>query len=387
MSTKKNSRNKEKTKSSTIKDVYADNFIEEIKKLSSLLTLYNHVAMDTEFPGVVFPSNINSREAYYRSIKKNVDQLKLIQVGITISDEWGNRPAEVSTWQFNLKFDLNNDVYSPESIALLTNSGINFDMLQTRGISQDTFGEYIITSGLVLNEDIHWISFHGIYDFAYFLRIVTNLPIPETENGFFDSLKIYFNNYYDIRFLVRFNDNFRGSLNKLGQELNVARIGTQHQAGSDSLITSEIYFKLKNEYLSEESTRNDKNVLFGIGSGLEDSDSSAYTNGYYSNTYKTSSTNSNNLGAYDYNFYQQQNMMNMQYLMRNPNFFGMNNMQGSMGNIQNINLSNNLNFQNLPSFFPYNFNGGMPINYISQNLPTLSEDVKKRYSSVKGGED
>ena len=266
---KKLNRPKEK-KESTIQDVYADNFIEEIKRLSFLVSKYNHVAMDTEFPGVVYQSNINTREVYYRTIKANVDKLKLIQVGITISDEWGNHPPECSTWQFNLKFDLNSDQYSSESIALLTNSGINFELLANRGITHDLFGEYLTTSGLLLNEYIHWVSFHGIYDFAYFLKIVTNLPLPETENGFFDALKLYFNNYYDIRFLVRFNENFRGSLAKLGTELNIPRVGTQHQAGSDSLITSDIYFKLKKEYLSEDATRTDRNVLFGIGFGVED---------------------------------------------------------------------------------------------------------------------
>ena len=34
----------------------------------------------------------------------NVDLLKIIQVGLTLADEDGNFPQEVSTWQFNFKF-------------------------------------------------------------------------------------------------------------------------------------------------------------------------------------------------------------------------------------------------------------------------------------------
>lgn len=34
----------------------------------------------------------------------NVDLLKIIQVGLTLADEEGNFPQEVSTWQFNFKF-------------------------------------------------------------------------------------------------------------------------------------------------------------------------------------------------------------------------------------------------------------------------------------------
>ncbi len=42
----------------------------------------------------------------YRNIKQNVDNLKMIQIGITLSNENGEMPEETSTWQFNLKFDL-----------------------------------------------------------------------------------------------------------------------------------------------------------------------------------------------------------------------------------------------------------------------------------------
>ena len=34
----------------------------------------------------------------------NVDLLKIIQIGLTLSDEDGNYPQEVSTWQFNFHF-------------------------------------------------------------------------------------------------------------------------------------------------------------------------------------------------------------------------------------------------------------------------------------------
>jgi hypothetical protein len=36
----------------------------------------------------------------------NVDLLKLIQAGITLADEEGNFPQDVTTWQFNFKFSI-----------------------------------------------------------------------------------------------------------------------------------------------------------------------------------------------------------------------------------------------------------------------------------------
>jgi len=36
----------------------------------------------------------------------NVDLLKIIQIGLTLSDEDGNYPQDVSTWQFNFHFSI-----------------------------------------------------------------------------------------------------------------------------------------------------------------------------------------------------------------------------------------------------------------------------------------
>jgi CCR4-NOT transcription complex subunit 7/8 len=216
----------------------------------------------------------------------NVDSLKLIQVGVTLCDADGNFPPDVATWQFNLKFDMNTDQYSPESISLLMNCGIDFEVMAHRGIPFEKFGEYFMISGLMLNEEIHWVSFHGVYDFAYLMKVITGLPLPETENSFFENVRLYFPHYYDIRYLVRYTENFRGSLSKLGQELNINRIGIQHQAGSDSIITSEIFFKLKSDFFSDDIIRADKNVLFGIGG--DDYESSFNNLGFFngnSNTY------------------------------------------------------------------------------------------------------
>ena len=75
-------------------------FVDILLKIKSLLL------KDTEFPGVIYQFQPMSKESYYQNIKKNVDNLKLIQFGITLSDFNGNLPDETCTWQFNLNFDL-----------------------------------------------------------------------------------------------------------------------------------------------------------------------------------------------------------------------------------------------------------------------------------------
>jgi CCR4-NOT transcription complex subunit 7/8 len=402
MSQRKNpAKFKEKSKKSRnnndlIKDVYSDNFIDEIKILSSYLNEYNIVAIDTEFPGVVYQSPVNSIDAYYRTIKINVDKLKLIQVGISLKDEDGNSPQECSTWQFNLKFNLNNDQYSNDSIALLSNSGINFDLLENRGISAEVFAENIITSGLILNEDIYWISFHGIYDFAYLLKYITNLPLPESEINFFEDMKIYFPNYYDIRYLIRNNDEFRGSLSKLGQELNISRIGTTHQAGSDSLITNEIFFKLKKDFLLEESLIIDRNILFGIGPGLEDNDINNPYNAYYGiNTgnnnmiYKFNSNGSSNIPGI-----QNQNNINYEYNNYFNNSNMINNMNYNNGYLRGKNSNNNSGYYpsvNMSVYQYGNYNYQMSNNNNNQSFNNNNNsgsvsgtgiEEKRKYSQI-----
>ena len=265
---------------SGIIEVYADNFKQEIKNMSSLLEEYNYIGMDTEFPGTVYCINNYTTDFYYRTMKLNIDSLKLIQLGITLTNSKGEYPKNYPyhTWQFNLEFDLNSDKYAQNSLNLLINCGIDFNKLKKKGIKHKDFAEYLMISGLVLNPDIHWVSFHGSYDFGYLLHLLTNSPLPENENNFTDELTIYFPNHYDIRFLVQGNEKLQGGLNKLAQYLEILREGKTHQAGSDSVVTIDVFFKLlKNGNIDKERLEMDKNILYGLGIGKNDNETIMYT--------------------------------------------------------------------------------------------------------------
>jgi CCR4-NOT transcription complex subunit 7/8 len=264
-----------------IQEVYNDNFLEEIKKISLLIDKYNFVSLDTEFPGFVYNhSYLKNENQNYGKMKNNVDNLKLIQVGISLRDKYGNVPKGCSTWQFNFNFDVNVDKSSPESISLLTASGINFQKISKYGISMELFAEFLMISGLVLNDNITWISFHGSYDFAYMLKILTNQLLPDTEIHYIEILQTYFPFYYDIRYLIRHYEYLKGSLSKLALEIEVKRYGLQHQAGSDSLVTGEIFFKLKKTYLSDNAFEKDMNILFSYDDIYENTNQYNNTMGY-----------------------------------------------------------------------------------------------------------
>ena len=81
------------------------------------------------------------------------------------------------------------------------------------------FGELLMTSGLVLSDKVHWLCFHGAYDFAYLLRILTGLnPLPDDEKTFFELLSIYFPNILDIKYLMTMHNDLKkgGGLEQLG---------------------------------------------------------------------------------------------------------------------------------------------------------------------------
>ena len=264
-------------KRTNIREIYKDNFISEIKLMSSYLDEYNYIGMDTEFPGTCFKLSSYSQDFYYRSIKKNADELKLIQLGITLCNSKGEYPPECSTWQFNLHFDLTTDTFAQDSITLLMNSGINFELLKTKGIPHHLFAEYFIVSGLLLNPNIYWVSYHGSSDFAYLLRLALNTPLPKTEIEFTNTLALYFPNHFDIKILIHGKNQFKGGLNKLAQCLDIYRTGEVHQAGSDSVVTIELFFALMaNKIISLEMISRLKNVIYGIGNGEDNKETINY---------------------------------------------------------------------------------------------------------------
>ena len=284
-----------------IKEVYADNLLEELRVIGDLIEEYNYIGMDTEFPGTVYNLQIMTNDFYYRTLKINVDSLKLIQLGITLSNEKGEYPKNIPyhTWQFNFQFDLIKDIYNDESVKLLKNSGINFDKLKKKGIKHRVFAEQLMTSGLVLNPDIYWISYHGAYDFGYLLKLLINERMPKNEDDYIKTLGLYFHNYYDVKMLVKdLEYYFNGGLNKLVHKLGVIRKGVMHQAGSDSIATVESFLSLlKYKIVNEEKLIKYKNVLYGLGIGQDNENTILYINCLNNNSNQNNQKNINNVNS------------------------------------------------------------------------------------------
>lgn len=227
-----------------IVDVWEHNFHEEIEKISLLVQEYNHIAMDTEFPGTPEVPSQMTDDYGYQFVKINVDQCKLIQLGITLFNEEGKTPPGECCWQFNFKFDKDNEKVFDDSIKVLINAGIDFDKHRKIGIDHADFAYYFLASGLVLNKEVTWICFHGSQDFGYMYRVLANTPLPDNEDAFFLDLEKYFPLLYDTKYMKNEYEELRGGLQKTGEMLSLDRIGIQHQAGSDSWLTGLVYFRL-----------------------------------------------------------------------------------------------------------------------------------------------
>lgn len=272
-----------------IQNVWAHNLEDEFKVIRSIVKHYPYIAMDTEFPGVVarpigeFKSTCDYQ---YHLLKVNVDLLRIIQLGLTFMDEDGKPRPGISTWQFNFRFNLQEDMYAQDSIELLTNSGIQFKKHEEDAIDVFEFAELLITSGIVLNENVKYLSFHSGYDFGYLLKMLTNTSLPSDEADFFDLLKIYFPVIYDVKYLMKSCKDLKGGLQEVADQMEISRIGPQHQAGSDSLLTGAAFFKMR-ELFFEDNIDDVKYCghLYGLGT--------TFVNGSNSHPVVTSATTTN----------------------------------------------------------------------------------------------
>lgn len=154
----------------------------------------------------------------------------VLQLGSSTSNLiWSNNP-----FYYILKSDSNDDS-SKEAIDLLSNSGIKFDKHASRGISPHIFAEYLIASGtvfflnrslrvigLILTDEVKWISFHGGFDFAYLIKMLNGTILPDEDTGFYALMEAYFPKFFDIKCMIRDIDTLKNSgLSKIAADINV----------------------------------------------------------------------------------------------------------------------------------------------------------------------
>ncbi|KAH8686876.1 ribonuclease H-like domain-containing protein [Ilyonectria robusta] len=295
-----------------IREVWKHNLHEEMAVLRDLVDKYPYIAMDTEFPGVVSRPMGGFRgksDYHYQCLRTNVDMLKVIQIGLTLFNEDGETPPPRPTandtdlgmaarrtasqgpfpcsWQFNFKFALKDDMYNEKSIESLQQAGIDFNLLERDGIDPHDFASLLIPSGLVCFDNVRWISFHGGYDFGYLTKLLICTPLPNDEVDFDHKMKLYFPTTYDVKHLMKHAIKLHNSglltpsdpssaeilqkfehksgLENIAETLKIKRVGSAHQAGSDSLLTGKVFFQMRDKIFNGEIPDEHVGKVWGLG--------------------------------------------------------------------------------------------------------------------------
>ncbi|XAR73070.1 Poly(A)-specific ribonuclease [Bertholletia excelsa] len=252
-----------------INEVWAENLDYEVGRIASMLDMYTFVALDTEFPG--FLSNTpryGSQEQRYQDLKINVESLKMIQLGLTLFNSEGRIGG---SWQINFSdFDASRDLHVEASVRLLRKSGIDLEKNTLQGVEGRVFAK-LFFSVLSNHRNLKWVSFHGLYDFAYVFKIVSGAQVlPPTLTHFAYLLWQFFDSVCDVKYMARFCEGLMMGelgLERMAKILHVHRRGQAHQAGSDSLLTARVFARMKEVYGLD--AREFEGFLYGIDVKVE----------------------------------------------------------------------------------------------------------------------
>ncbi|CAL5214808.1 unnamed protein product [Lathyrus oleraceus] len=259
-----------------IREVWAYNLEYEFNLILQAISEHHLIiSMDTEFPGVIHSPKIDYRHLlpsdHYRYLKANVDDLKLIQVGLTLSDSEGNLPDFGTNnsyiWEFNFcDFDVNHDLCNQDSIDMLRRQGINFERNLFHGVDSKLFAELMFSSILVYNDFVTWVTFSSAYDFGYLVKISTGMNLPNLLEDFWKMVKVLFGkSVYDMKYMMKSCNSLYGGLERVATTLNVCRaVGNAHQAASDSLLTWHVFDKMIKTYFKDDQAAKHAGVLFGL---------------------------------------------------------------------------------------------------------------------------
>ncbi|KAJ0008320.1 hypothetical protein Pint_30150 [Pistacia integerrima] len=229
-----------------IREVWGSNVDTELAFFDQCLNRFNLLSFDTEFPGFLRNTPRDASECLrYNDLKFNVDLTKIIQLGITLSDGNGNI---CSTWEFNFSdFDPEKDAHSEESIDFLRKNGLDIEKIRRDGLSSEVFVPKFMDI-LSRHRNIKWVSFHGLYDFAYVLKLLTDKPMPRTVFEFVEVASMVFGCVFDIKFMAKHCTGLLGGeigLSRAAKILGLERKGAAHNAGSDSLLTASVFARMK----------------------------------------------------------------------------------------------------------------------------------------------
>ncbi|KAG2650396.1 probable CCR4-associated factor 1 homolog 11 [Panicum virgatum] len=274
-----------------LQSVTASNFEAELDTVAALLPRHPYVVVDTEYPGTVHRPPAGTRDAdlspdeRYALVRANVDELPIVQLGLTLCDAHGNLPvvADYETghhveraWEFNFSdFDISRHRHAPQSVEFLTSQGIDFDQARECGVSSAAFKSKlagILSAAALAERELTWVAFGGAYDLAYLVKILGDgQPLPETRAEFMARVRALLGGrVFDAKYMAE--NCGRGDLRGVGLRSVAANLGVPRPiveppclAGPKSLTACRIHTVMRLHVLSQ----NDVAAYEGLIDGLQ----------------------------------------------------------------------------------------------------------------------
>ncbi|AQZ13366.1 POP2 (YNR052C) [Zygosaccharomyces parabailii] len=267
-----------------IREVWKNNLHSEFSAIRKMACQYNYISVSTEFVGTIARpiGNFRSKTDYhYQTMRSNVDFLNPIQIGISLCDANGAKPDNgPSTWQFNFNFDQSREMMSAESFELLQRSGINFESHSEQGVDSFEFAQLMIDSGLLMEPNTTWITYHAAYDFGFLVHILMNDSMPNNREEFEWWVHKFLPNFFDLNLICKVIQDYKQqqhpgsqqqqqfSLASLAEELGIPKFPLFTTTGGQSLLTLMGFFQLSklsmNKLPNGLSFSNYKNLIYGI---------------------------------------------------------------------------------------------------------------------------
>ncbi|KNA20986.1 hypothetical protein SOVF_047370 [Spinacia oleracea] len=230
--------------------VLPSNFNQEIDLLRHKLHSFPNISIDTEFKGLkrVITRDLPDLEIY-EGLKNNVSYTNLREIGITVSDNGG---VIGGIWRFD---------FIPSKKARI----VECDCIPL----SDEFMEKFRKVWVDFHGKVKWFTFSSYVDIAYLVALLEKQPLPnlitrlkkqesdEEEDGFVELVQRWFGRVYDLKVMGKHQEVFLGNnkflgLEKLAEMIGVKRLGKEHDAASDSLLTAEILRRFReNNWVSD----------------------------------------------------------------------------------------------------------------------------------------
>ncbi|XP_066374605.1 uncharacterized protein [Miscanthus floridulus] len=226
-----------------------------------------YIALDIEFVAGA-STNVRFRpicwNTWYDHLRTFVNGGEMLQVGLALAfdldlDHQRHReaqaPSSVIALEINLRFDVDAREYNDASITFLAVQGHRLTEHRDRGVTMEQFLNGLLRHLPFGDDFVIWVPFHGDRDFGFLLLLLQQQGrgvLPPDRAAFMRQVRQQFPVFYDVRVLGQLEkEGFTGSLTALAAHLGVRRIGGEHHAGSDALLTlscfKEIHRRNKHE--------------------------------------------------------------------------------------------------------------------------------------------